>query len=452
MSDLPVSSIAGELPERGAILVGKYEVISVLGKGGMGVVLQARNQRTEQSVAIKLLLPDARQNPDVVARFEREARAAARIQGSHVVRVYDVDSLPDGSPMMVMELLQGWDLGQELAARGPLPYPEAVEFMLQACEAIGQAHQMGIVHRDIKPANLFLCQEGAKRLLKVVDFGISKVVEPAGQINQTATTAAFGTPQYMSPEQVRSTKNVDGRSDIWALGVVLYELLGGRAPFGSDTSTGTLAAIMADTPEDLRNLRPDVPSKLAAAVMKALEKRVEDRFQDVAAFVAAIAPFGAKNVSAATLAHVAIPVVRQAGSSPNVTEANSTKRLALISAAAATVLVGIGLAILAANVAPPPPASALLPESSNSALPTITVTPAAALSTPSSSATAATAAPNPESAPTIANKPTAPHGKPTETPAPAPAPAPETPIVKTVAKPPPSPAPTPKPVDDPNHL
>ena len=441
-----------ELPGRGAILVGKYEVMSVLGQGGMGVVLQARNQRTEQSVAIKLLLPDARKNPDVVARFEREARAAARIQGAHVVRVYDVDSLPDGSPMMVMELLQGWDLGQELAARGPLPYPEAVEFMLQACEAIGQAHQMGIIHRDIKPANLFLCQEGAKRILKVVDFGISKVVEPAGQTNQTATTAAFGTPQYMSPEQVRSTKNVDGRSDIWALGVVLYELLGGRAPFGSETSTGTLAAIMADNPEDLRNLRPDVPSKLAAAVAKALEKRVEDRFQDVASFVAAIAPFSSKNVSAATLANVAIPVVRQAGSSPNVTDANSTKRLALISAAAATVFVGIGLAILAAKVAPPPQTPTPAPESAPSSSPTITVTPAAVLSTPSSSATAAITAPNPDTAPTIATKPTTPNGKTTG--APAPAPAPETPIAKTVDKPPsaPAPAPPPKPVDDPNHL
>ncbi len=446
MSDLLIPAFADELPGRGAILAGKYEVISLLGQGGMGVVLQARNQRTEQLVAIKLLLPDARKMPDVVVRFEREARAAARIQGSHVVRVYDVDSLPDGSPMMVMELLQGWDLGQELLARGPLPYPEAVEFMLQACEAIGHAHQMGIVHRDIKPANLFLCQEGSKRLLKVVDFGISKVVDPSGQTNQTATTAAFGTPQYMSPEQVRSTKNVDGRSDIWALGVVLYELLGGRSPFGSETSTGTLAAIIADTPEDLRNRRPDVPQKLAAAVSKALEKRVEDRFQDVAAFAAAIAPFSAKNVSAATLAHVAIPVVRQAESSPNVTESNSTKRLALISAAAATVVVGIGLAILAAKVAPPLPAPTLSPESANSSSPTITVTPATALSTTSSVAIAAPA-PNPETVPAIANKSAVPTGKPTE--APAPALAPEKPPAPAPA---PAPAPHPKPVEDPKHL
>ncbi|HMY16565.1 MAG TPA: serine/threonine-protein kinase, partial [Polyangium sp.] len=369
MTNQPDSSMNEGVPLPGTILAGKYVVMRVLGQGGMGIVLEARNQRTEQAVAIKLLLPHARHLSDVVARFEREARAAARIQGAHVVRVYDVDNLPDGSPMMVMELLQGWDLGQELAARGPLPYPEAVDFILQACEAIGQAHQMGIVHRDIKPANLFLCQEGPRRLVKVVDFGISKVVDPSQDpANQTATTSAFGTPQYMSPEQVRSTKNVDGRSDIWALGVVLYELLGGRAPFGGETSTATLAAIIADSPIDLRSIRPDVPAKLADAVVKSLEKRVEDRFQDISSFMAALTPFSSKNASASTLARVATPVVREAGTAPDLND-GSTKRLALISAGIATVIVGVVLAILSAKIAPPPPVPEARPETTPSSAP-----------------------------------------------------------------------------------
>ncbi|MBK9264978.1 MAG: serine/threonine protein kinase [Polyangiaceae bacterium] len=441
MNDSPVNT-SGGVPTPGTILAGKYEVLGVLGQGGMGVVLQARNQRTEQSVAIKLLLPEARNMPDIVARFEREARAAARIQGPHVVRVYDVDNLPDGSPMMVMELLQGWDLGQELVARGPLPYPEAVEFILQACEAIGQAHQMGVIHRDIKPSNLYLCQEGTRRVLKVLDFGISKLIDPTNQTNQTQTATTFGTPQYMSPEQVRSAKHVDGRSDIWALGVVLFELLSGRAPFGADTSTATLAAIIADTPEDLRNIRADVPPKLAAAVKKALEKRPEDRFQDIGAFVSAISPFSSKNVSAATLAQVATPVLRTGSHNP-------TMRLAVISAAVATGIVAIGLALLAAKVRSPDPAppQSALPIAADSSQPTITVTPAAALSTPLPSAAPAPA-PSAEVAPPNTPKPTAPAVKTAPSPE-----IPSKPPVKTADKPPPPPpAPAPKPTEDPAHL
>ncbi len=434
MTDLLANSSSEGVPAPGSILVGKYQVQSVLGAGGMGIVLQARNQRTDQSVAIKLLLPSAKAMPDVVARFEREARAAARIQGPHVVRVYDVDNLPDGSPMMIMELLQGWDLGQELVARGPLPYPEAVEFILQACEAIGQAHQMGIVHRDIKPANLFLCQEGSKRLVKVLDFGISKISGPEDQ-SQTATSAAFGTPQYMSPEQVRSTKHVDGRADIWSLGCVLYELLGGRAPFSAATATATLAAIIADAPEDLRNLRPDLPPKLSAAVMKALEKRVDDRFQDVGAFVAALNPFSSKHVSAMTVPHIVAPEAR----AQNAQNAQKrTMRLALIAGGISTVVVGIGLAALALSVSSSSSSGvATTPVAPVSAAPTIAVIPAAPITAPAATETSpalVTAAPmvKPTAAPQIKSTPSLPTTKPIDT------------------RPPPSPAP--KPVEDPTHL
>ncbi|MDI1450904.1 serine/threonine-protein kinase [Polyangium sp. 6x1] len=429
-------------PAPGTVLAGKYVVESVLGQGGMGIVLQARHQRTEQAVAIKLLRPDARALPDVTARFEREARAAARIQGPHVVRVYDVDNLPDGSPMMVMELLQGWDLGQELAIRGPLPYPEAVGHILSACEALSQAHRMGVVHRDIKPGNLFLCQEGQRRVVKVLDFGISKVLDKRDNAAQTATTAAFGTPQYMSPEQVRSTKNVDGRADIWSLGVVLYELLGGRGPFDEASATAVLAAIIADEPKPLRELRPDLPQKLADVVMKALTKRADDRWPDIDSFMAALMPFGPAGAAPQTLLNAKTVVVSR--------EPMSNRRLMFVSAGLATVVVGVFLAVLASQTkkpaepagdmagttatAPPPPQAPAPPLG-----PTPAVTPEpmiapAILPVPTTTTAPVAAGPGPKKEPT----PAPPPATATATAAPTPTPKP--------------PKPPPPPAEDPTHL
>ncbi|MDI3291139.1 serine/threonine-protein kinase [Polyangium sp. 15x6] len=426
-------------PAPGTVLAGKYVVESVLGQGGMGIVLQARHQRTEQAVAIKLLRPDARVLPDVTARFEREARAAARIQGPHVVRVYDVDNLPDGSPMMVMELLQGWDLGQELAIRGPLPYPEAVGHVLAACEALSQAHRMGVVHRDIKPGNLYLCQEGQRRLVKVLDFGISKVLDKRDNAAQTATTAAFGTPQYMSPEQVRSAKNVDGRADIWSLGVVLYELLGGRGPFDEASATAALAAIIADEPRPLRELRPDLPQKLADVVMKALEKRADDRWPDIDTFMAALVPFGPAGAAPQTLLNAKTPKIAAR-------EPMSTRRLMIVSAGIAAVVVGVFLFVLASQTKKPaePAADAVVtataPPSAATPAPSPTIAPMpAAVET----ATAPPAAP--PTAPVAVGPP--PKQAPTTAPPPVTATAPAAPTPKpTPPKPPPPPA------EDPTHL
>ncbi|MDI1482231.1 serine/threonine-protein kinase [Polyangium sp. y55x31] len=432
-------------PAPGTVLAGKYVVESVLGQGGMGIVLQARHQRTEQAVAIKLLRPDARALPDVTARFEREARAAARIQGPHVVRVYDVDNLPDGSPMMVMELLQGWDLGQELAIRGPLPYPEAVGHVLAACEALAQAHRMGVVHRDIKPGNLYLCQEGQRRVVKVLDFGISKVLDKRDNAAQTATTAAFGTPQYMSPEQVRSTKNVDGRADIWSLGVVLYELLGGRGPFGDEASaTAVLAAIIADEPKPLRELRPDLPQKLADVVMKALAKRVDERWPDIDTFMAALVPFGPAGAAPQTLLNAKTPAIAAR-------EPMSTRRLVIVSAGIAAVVVGVFLFVLASQTKKPAEpaadtvvttATAPTPAATPAPSPTITPTPAAAAETGTTPAAATVPAPTtspvvgpaPKKEPTTATPPV----NATATAAPTPTPKP--------------PKPPPPPAEDPTHL
>ncbi|MCK6593205.1 MAG: serine/threonine protein kinase, partial [Polyangiaceae bacterium] len=253
-----------EVPAPGTILAGKYEVVGVLGKGGMGVVIEARHLRLNQNVALKLLLPSVRTMGDTVVRFEREARAAARLQSPHVVRILDVDALADGRPFMVMERLRGHELEAEMKARGPLPVDEAVGYILQACAAMAVAHRMGIVHRDLKPSNFFLTDvdehgtsSSAKpktKMLKVFDFGISKL---AGDVatSVTATTSAFGTPLYMSPEQVRSVKHVDARTDIWSLGVILYEMLAGTPPFKEPSATALLVAIATDPPVPIQKLR-----------------------------------------------------------------------------------------------------------------------------------------------------------------------------------------------------
>ncbi|APR76592.1 Serine/threonine-protein kinase pkn3 [Minicystis rosea] len=287
MNDLDIDSL---LP-KGTVLSGKYEVARVLGRGGMGVVVEARHLKMKRDVALKILLPALRSQHDVVARFEREARAAAQLQDKHVARVLDVDTLPDGSPFMVMELLRGRDLGEHLAERGKLPYREAVGYLLEACTGMVEAHRAGIVHRDLKPNNLFLDQQGDRVVLKILDFGISKITDETNA-SMTATTTVFGTPLYMSPEQVRSTKNVDARADIWSLGIVIYELLAGEPPFSGPSAPAIIAAIIADRCVPIGDVRPDLPPGLAAAVMRALEKSPDARYPDVQSFAAALAPFG----------------------------------------------------------------------------------------------------------------------------------------------------------------
>ncbi|MGC4091034.1 MAG: serine/threonine-protein kinase [Polyangiaceae bacterium] len=221
----------------GQILAGKYRIDRVLGTGGMGMVVAARHIVLDERVAIKFLLPDALSSDEAVARFEREARAAVRIKSEHVVRVTDVGRLESGAPYMVMEYLDGEDLSNWLRLRGPLPVEQAVDFVLQACVALADAHSVGIIHRDLKPGNLFCVRRSDGQLvIKVLDFGISKLTEAArvsepGGFSVTKTAAVMGSPLYMSPEQVQSAKDVDARSDIWGLGVVMFELLTGVGPF-----------------------------------------------------------------------------------------------------------------------------------------------------------------------------------------------------------------------------
>ena len=285
-------------PSPGALLAGKYLVEGVLGRGGMGVVLAARHQQLDQKVAIKLLLEEARRHPEVVERFAREARAAAKIQGEHVARVIDVGVLDDGAPYMVMEHLEGRDLSAELQARGRLPVGEVVRWILEACEAIAQAHAARIVHRDLKPGNLFLArQPDGHSLVKVLDFGISKSVDPNAPA-LTKTSSLVGTPYYMAPEQLRAAKSVDTRADIWALGVIMYELFAGRPPFDGQSMPEIVAAILTNQPAPLDAVRADVPEALARAVERCMKSNPEERYQSVAAVAAVIAPFATGNEDA----------------------------------------------------------------------------------------------------------------------------------------------------------
>jgi serine/threonine-protein kinase len=285
----------------GQVLAGKYRVERVLGVGGMGVVVSALHLALDERVALKFLLPEALANPEAVARFAREARAAVKIKSEHVARVSDVGTLDTGAPYMVMEFLQGQDLAALIRDRGPLPTTDAVDFVLQACEALAEAHALGIVHRDLKPANLFLITAAdGSPCVKVLDFGISKLTSPSSSGNDygmTKTQAIMGSPLYMSPEQMTSSRDVDGRSDIWAVGTILFELIAGRPPFLGDTMPQLCGMILQNPPPSLRELRPDVPLGLEAAVLRCLEKDRARRFANVAEFAFALAPFGTQNAA-----------------------------------------------------------------------------------------------------------------------------------------------------------
>ncbi|MBX3210548.1 MAG: serine/threonine protein kinase, partial [Labilithrix sp.] len=266
----------------------KYDVERVLGRGGMGTVFEARHARMGHRVAIKVLGEDVRCHPELAKRFEREARAAGALSSPHAVRVHDIDQTEDGTPFMVMELLTGRDLAHVVENDGAQPIGACVRWVVEACDAIGEAHRLGIVHRDIKPSNLFLCRDTGS--IKVLDFGIAKHVA-AKEAAITLGVTPLGTPQYMSPEQVRCAKDVDARTDIWSLGVTLYELVCGRPPFDHDVPQACIAAIVADPIPDPREFRPDLPDELAAIVMRALAKDRAERFGTVEELVLALAPF-----------------------------------------------------------------------------------------------------------------------------------------------------------------
>jgi serine/threonine-protein kinase len=297
MKPMPASFEESSIPRAGDIVAGKYQVERVIGTGGMGVVVAASHITLRQRVAVKFLTTAAMKVPGAAARFLREAQSAAAIQSEHVARVLDVGEIPTGEPYIVMEYLSGVHFGKMARSRGgPMPIVEVVDLILQACEVIAEAHTLGIVHRDLKLPNLFLTTRlDGSALVKVLDFGLSKFVRPDAvedlEANLTATNVVAGSPYYMSPEQVRSLKHVDSRTDIWSLGVILYELLAGRRPFQGEGYAAICVNISVDTPPFIRASRPDIPAALDALVMRCLEKDMNRRVQSVVELAQGLAPF-----------------------------------------------------------------------------------------------------------------------------------------------------------------
>ncbi len=287
--------------EVGSVVAGKYKIERVIGDGGLGVVVAAEHLQLDQRVAIKYLLPATLKKPMLVERFLREGRLAARIKSEHVVRIYDVETLPSGVPYMVMEYLAGSDL-RSVLRDGPIAGPDAVDYLLQACEALAEAHAAGIVHRDLKPENFFLAfGPGGTTSIKILDFGISKLTvddtRSDGGRPLTTDTDKFGTPAYMSPEQLKASGKVDRRADIWSLGVVLFELLTGRRPFDGESYPEVCTSIMTAEPLPLRDVLPEASAAIETVIIRCLEKSPDKRFQDVGELSQVLAIFGLEESS-----------------------------------------------------------------------------------------------------------------------------------------------------------
>lgn len=281
--------------KEGEVLAAKYRIEKVIGVGGMGVVVSAMHMELDRRVALKFLLPQAAGNDELVGRFVREAKSSVKLKGEHVAKVLDVGRMDDGRAYIVMEHLEGRDLGAELKASDEqFSIEDAVGWMLQVCEGLAEAHALGIIHRDLKPGNLFLTRgTDGRHLVKVLDFGISKSINPnsSDMLSLTKTEMLLGSPLYMAPEQMRSSKYVDERSDIWALGAIAYELLTRRVPFEAETLLDLCFKVAQEGCPDPNELRPEIPAELSQVVMRCLQKEPEGRFNHIGELAMALEPF-----------------------------------------------------------------------------------------------------------------------------------------------------------------
>ncbi len=312
------------VPKPGEEVAGKYRVQHLVASGGMGVVMAAWHDALRRQVAIKFLRPHAMDQTGV-ARFLREARMVAMLRSEHVTRIYDVGTTDQGAPFIVMELLEGMDLTQLLRTTGPPPLVEAVDYILQACAGLAEAHRDGIVHRDIKPRNLFLTtQSDGSQLVKILDFGICKPLafSETDQQSLTTTEGFLGTPAYMSPEHLRDSSKVDHRTDIWSLGVVLQQLISGRRPFEGETASAVIAKIVADEPLPITAYCADAPAGLVAVLRRCLQKDRQLRYRDVAELAADLQPLAGERcvASAGRVARV-LSVARRPAAKSNTPDA-----------------------------------------------------------------------------------------------------------------------------------
>ena len=359
----------------GDVIDGKYRVEAQLGEGGMGTVIAATHLHLENTVAIKVLKIEATKHKEAALRFKREARAASRLRSEHVVKVSDVGQLPNGAAYMVMEMLYGEDVATQLK-RGPLPISTAVDYIIQACEGLAEAHGLGMIHRDVKPANLFVTRRpNGAPLVKLVDFGIATAAYGEVDHKLTTTQSVMGSPTYMSPEQLRAARDVDARSDIWSLGVTLYEMLCARQPFEGPTLTALTLKIVGDAHPRI----PGAPPELHMVIDRCLAKDREARFGNVGELAQALAPFldhgelaasmvvGALSQGVAPTLHgvepsssgfnamrsappsTQIPVYPHHGSTTNMGAGQTASRLDLKRGRG--VWIGVGAAMLVASVA-----------------------------------------------------------------------------------------------------
>src|SRR6188768_930642 len=283
------------VPSVGSLLLGKYRLETVLGEGGMGVVYAAEHVQLQERVAVKLVRGEHANTAKLAERLVREARATVRVKSDHVVRVLDAGTLEDGQPFIVMEYLEGEDLAKVRERETQLPLAPTIDYLLQACEAIAEAHSLGIVHRDLKPANLFLQKTATGVRVKVLDFGIFRVLERTDgeeQLGATSAHALVGSPAYASPEQLSTPELADTRTDIWSLGVVCYELLTGKSPFSASSLALVCTRVLHHTPARLRSLRQDAAEGLERALLLTLRKRPEERPQTILELAQQLAPFG----------------------------------------------------------------------------------------------------------------------------------------------------------------
>jgi len=307
--------MSASVPGAGDVIAGRFVVEAEIGRGGMGVVLRGRAP-DQRAVAIKVLLPEAIAHPEAVPRFVNEAKAARELTSEHSVRVLEAGTLEMGLPFMVMELLEGSDLGSILEKRGRFGVTETCDAIIDASHALAEAHARGMVHRDIKPSNLFAIRgpDGGP-YVKVLDFGVSKVAATARHASLTSTGTMLGSPHYMAPEQLRSAKGVDARADIWSLGVVLYELLAGRAPFDGRSFGALFMQIVSEEPRPIAQIRPDVPAAMVAIVETCMKKERDQRYPDLPALVAALSRFASPR-GAALAARIAAESAARGGVPP----------------------------------------------------------------------------------------------------------------------------------------